>query len=185
MKGAKQVQTSQDELKEVEKIVEKYRNFSGAAIPILQEVQNRLGYVSPEFIQKVSELAAIPASELYGIVTFYSQFRLEPLGEHYIQICHGTACHLAGAEQITKALEVETGTKCGCTSEDGKFTLEKVACMGCCSLGPVISINGEIKGRLTPDKAKKLIREIKKSDKADKAHKAHKADKGGECGGSK
>lgn len=105
------MQASSKQLERVAEIVSRYRNFSGAAIPILQEIQNELGYVSHEFIAKVSELTKIPASDLYGIVTFYSQFRLEPLGEYHIQICHGTACHLAGADQITEALEIAVNTK--------------------------------------------------------------------------
>lgn len=158
------MQVSQKDLFIVEEIVKEHRNYPGAAIPILQAIQNRIGYVSPDFLRRVSELTAIPASELYGIVTFYSQFRLEPLGKYHIQICHGTACHLAGAERITDALETATKTKCGCTSENGRWTLEKVACLGCCSLGPVISINGEIKGRLTPEKVQKLVRKIEKNE---------------------
>jgi len=150
---------------EIRNIVAKYRNYPGAAIPILQEIQNKLGYVSPEFILQVAGLTGLKASELYGITTFYSQFRLEPLGENHIQICHGTACHLAGAERITEALEIETGTECGTTGKDGKFTLEKVACMGCCSLAPVISVNGKIFGKLTPDKAKRLIRRLQKNSR--------------------
>ncbi|HKM16890.1 MAG TPA: NADH-quinone oxidoreductase subunit NuoE [Limnochordia bacterium] len=154
------MQVSSEQLLAIEQIVNKYRDFSGAAIPILQEIQNQLGYVSPQFIDKVSELTEIPASELYGIVTFYSQFRLEPIGEHHIQICHGTACHLAGADKIIEAFESSTGTKCGATSKDGKFTLDKVACIGCCSLAPVISVNGKIYGRMTAEKAQKLVREL-------------------------
>lgn len=155
--------TQKEYFEEIKQIVDQYRNFSGPAIPILQAIQNRLGYVSPEFIQIVADLTDLDASDLYGIVTFYSQFRMEPLGENHIQICHGTACHLAGAEQVTDALERATGTTCGCTSDDGKYTLEKVACIGCCSLGPVVNVNGEIKGRLTADKSTALIKEFAKS----------------------
>jgi len=158
------VLASSEQLLKVEQIVSKYRDVPGAAIPILQEIQNELGYVSPEFIAKVAELTKIPASDLYGIVTFYSQFRLEPLGEYHIQVCHGTACHLAGAEQVTEALEIAVNTKCGSTSKDGKFTLEKVACIGCCSLAPVISVNGKIYGRMTPDKVRSLVRDLKGGD---------------------
>ncbi|HHX02389.1 MAG TPA: NADH-quinone oxidoreductase subunit NuoE [Firmicutes bacterium] len=164
MKGVANVGVTSEQLIAIEQIVNKYRDFSGAAIPILQEIQNQLGYVSPEFIEKVSELTEIPASELYGIVTFYSQFRLEPIGENHIQICHGTACHLAGANAVIEAFESSTGTKCGSTSKDGKFTLEKVACIGCCSLAPVISVNGKIYGRMTAEKVRKLVRELKGGD---------------------
>jgi len=155
------VQITSEQLLVIEQIVNKYRDFSGATIPILQEIQNQLGYVAPQFIEKVAELTEIPASELYGIVTFYSQFRLEPIGENHIQMCHGTACHLAGANAVIEAFESSAGTKCGSTSKDGKFTLEKVACMGCCSLAPVISVNGKIYGRMTAEKGQKLVRELK------------------------
>ncbi len=177
------VQTGEKEIQIVESIVNKYCDYPGPAIPILQEIQARLGYVAPDFIKKVAELTGIPVSELYGIVTFYSQFRLEPLGKYHIQICHGTACHLAGAELITEALEMETGTKSGSTSKDGMFTLEKVACMGCCTLGPVIGINGEIKGRLTPDKVKKIIHRIRQKDEGVGSDKS--IVKGGDLSGKK
>lgn len=151
---------SKEQLAKIDEIVHRHRGMPGAAIPILQAIQAELGYVSPAFLQRTSELTRIPASDLYSIVTFYAQFRTEPLGENHIQICHGTACHLAGAEKITEALEHETKTKCGCTSADHKFTLEKVACIGCCSLAPVISVNGEIHGRLSPEKINKLVKEL-------------------------
>ncbi len=150
----------QDPLVVVEKIVARHRDTPGAAIPILQGIQNKLGYVSPLFLQKVAELTDIPASDLYGIVTFYSQFRLDPVGRNHVQICHGTACHLAGAEKVTDVLEHETKTSCGCTSADKEYTLEKVACIGCCSLAPVININGKIHGHLTAEKTKKILKGI-------------------------
>src|SRR5690554_5158931 len=148
---------TKEQLAKIDEIVQRHQGVPGAAIPILQGIQAELGYVSPAFLQRTSELTRIPASDLYSIVTFYAQFRTEPLGENHILICHGTACHLAGAEKITDALEHETKTKCGSTSADGKFTLEKVACIGCCSLAPVINVNGEVHGRLTPEKVRQLV----------------------------
>ncbi len=158
------MQATTEQLLTIEGIVSKYRNFSGAAIPILQEIQSTIGYISPEFVEKVASLTEIPASDLYGIVTFYSQFRSEPLGEHHIQVCNGTACHLGGADKIIEAFETHAGTKCGSTSDDGLFTLEQVACIGCCSLAPVISVNGKIMGRMTAEKVKKLVYELKGGD---------------------
>lgn len=145
----------------LDRIVNRLEISKGAAIPVLQQIQNEFGYVPPEFLPRVSALTGIPASELYSIATFYSQFRLQPIGENLIQICHGTACHLAGAEEITSVLRQALGIKNGDTSPDGKFTIQKVACLGCCSLAPVITINGETFGRLTPDQALRLINKVK------------------------
>lgn len=141
----------------IDRIINRFENSKGAAIPVLQQIQNEFGYVPPEFLPRVSALTGIPATELYSIATFYSQFRLHPIGENLIQVCHGTACHLAGAEEITSVLQRALGIKKGDTSPDGKYTIQKVACLGCCSLAPVITINGETFGRLTPDKALRLI----------------------------
>ncbi|ACB84830.1 NADH-quinone oxidoreductase subunit NuoE [Natranaerobius thermophilus] len=149
-----------EEVKKVENLVKKHQDKKGAAIPILQDIQKELGYIPKEVLPKVTSLTKIPESDLYSIVTFYSQFRLQPVGDNLIHVCHGTACHLAGAEEITNALvrELEIGDEG--TSPDGKFTVEKVACLGCCSLAPVMTINGETHGRLTPDKAVKIAKNI-------------------------
>lgn len=141
----------------VDKIVSDYNLDSGSAIVILQQVQAKYGHVSPSMLERISQLTNISTSVLFSIVTFYSQFRLDPIGENLIQVCHGTACHLAGAEKISEAVQLESKAKSGQTSEDGKFTVEKVACLGCCSLGPVMNINDETHVRLTPEEARKLI----------------------------
>lgn len=146
----------------IDAIVQRHNAYQGSAIPILQDIQNAFDFIAPEVLQRVSALSGIPESDLYSIVTFYSQFRMEPIGENLIQVCHGTACHLAGAEKITESLQMETGAKAGGTSPDGKFTLEKVACLGCCSLAPVITVNDETFGRLTPAKAAKAIKGVRK-----------------------
>jgi NADH-quinone oxidoreductase subunit E len=146
----------------IDNIVSKFAKTRGSAIPILQNIQNEFGYVPKESLPRVSAQTGIPTSDLYSIITFYAQFRTEPIGENLIQVCHGTACHLAGAEEITDAIMREAGIEEGSiTSPDGKFTVEKVACLGCCSLAPVMNINGETFGRLTPDKAVKLIKKNK------------------------
>ncbi len=146
----------------IKEIVQQHQGEKGTAIPILQGIQSTFGYVSLEMIQRAAEFSGIPAGDLYSIVTFYSQFRLEPIGENLIQVCHGTACHLAGAEKITESLQFETKASTGGTSKDGLFTLEKVACIGCCSLAPVVNIGDETHGRLTPEKIKKIIKEVRK-----------------------
>lgn len=142
----------------VDKIVDDNNLDVGSAIIILQKIQGTLGYVSLPVLERVSQLTGTPTSVLYSIVTFYAQFRLEPTGENLIQVCHGTACHLAGAEQISEAIELEAKAKAGHTSADGKFTIEHVACLGCCSLGPVMNINEETFVHLNPEKARQMIK---------------------------
>jgi NADH-quinone oxidoreductase subunit E len=149
----------------IDTIVQRHNAYRGAAIPILQEIQNTFGFVAPEVLERVAELSGIPESELYSIVTFYSQFRMEPIGDNLIQVCHGTACHLAGAEKIMESVQLETGARAGGTSSDGMFTVEKVACLGCCSLAPVITVNADAHGRLTPAKVAKVMKEARQLTK--------------------
>lgn len=150
---------SADPFEIIDNIVGKSNLDMGSAIVILQKTQAAFGYVSPAMLERISQLTGVPTSVLYSIVTFYAQFRMEPIGENLIQVCHGTACHLAGAEKISEAVEMETGAKTGHTSPDGKFTVEKVACLGCCSLGPVMTINEETLVRMTPEESRHMIQE--------------------------
>jgi NADH-quinone oxidoreductase subunit E len=145
----------------IDAIAHKHNARKGAVISILQEVQDTYGCVSKAAIQRIAEDTGIAASEIFGIVTFYSQFRLEPLGENVIKVCHGTACHLNGAEKVSDSICKCTGTREGETSPDGKFTVESVACLGCCSLAPAIMVNGEVHARLTTEKINNLVEELK------------------------
>ncbi|MBC7346295.1 MAG: NADH-quinone oxidoreductase subunit NuoE [Clostridia bacterium] len=144
----------------LDEIVHRHNTEEGAAIPILQEVQNTFGFVAPAVLERIADLAHMSATELYSIVTFYAQFRLQPPGENLVRVCTGTACHLAGAEKILQAVENETGAREGGTSPDGKFTMERVACLGCCSLAPVVMLNEQIHGRLTPEAVRRLIKAV-------------------------
>ena len=107
----------------------------------------------------------MPAAEIYGIITFYSQFRLKPVGKNLIRICEGTACHVNGAKTVLSILQDELGISIGETTDDGNFSLVSVACLGCCSLAPVMMINGETFGNLIPDKIKKAIRKSGSKEK--------------------
>jgi NADH-quinone oxidoreductase subunit E len=111
--------------------------------------------------QKISELTGLKLSEMYGVATFYTQFRLNPVGKHIVKVCHGTACHVQNATAISEALEDALGIKDGETTENGLFTLESVACLGCCSLAPVMMIGDDTYGKLTGNQAVKIIKEIK------------------------
>ncbi|HHU30350.1 MAG: NADH-quinone oxidoreductase subunit NuoE [Bacillota bacterium] len=160
-----------DNIKIIDEIVRRHNIHRGAAIPILQEIQTTFGFVPPEAITRISDLTGIAESELYSIVTFYAQFRLEPVGKNIICVCHGTACHLAGAEKVTEALQHATGARPGGTSPDGLFTLEKVACLGCCSLAPVMTVNGETVAKVTPEKARAVVKSLREAAQKNKTAK--------------
>jgi len=142
-------------------LLEKYKNKKGSLIPILQGTQNIYGYLPKNAFLKIAEVTGAELSEMYGVATFYTQFRLNPVGKHIIKVCHGTACHVQNATAISEAIEDALDIKDGETTDDNLFTLESVACLGCCSLAPVMMIDGETYGKLTGRKAVKIVKEIK------------------------
>lgn len=133
----------------------------GALIYLLQSAQELFGYIPVDVIEDISEVTGVPAADIYGVITFYSQFRMQPMGKHVIRICEGTACHVNGAKGILTTLETELKIKVNDTTEDGMFTLLSVACIGCCSLAPVIMIDDETYGSLTPDKTSQIIKKYR------------------------
>jgi len=135
----------------LEKIIEKHKNTKGALIPILHEAQELYGYL-PEEVQKVvAEKLGIPLTEVYGVVTFYTQFSLEPKGKYKVQICMGTACYVKGAEAIVDKLKEKLGINPGECTNDGKFSLDICRCLGACGLAPAMMINDKVHGSLTPE----------------------------------
>lgn len=151
---------------ELAPVLSKYAKVPGSLITILQKAQDIYGYLSMEAIQYVAEQTGIKAAKVYGVATFYTQFRLKPIGKNLIMLCQGTACHVNGSKMIEEAICDELKIQDGETTEDGLFTLNNVACLGCCSLSPVVSIDGETYGKLTKDKVREILRTIKKNDKA-------------------
>lgn len=139
-------------------IIGKYRNRSGILIPLLQDVQQTLGYLSKDAMRYLAEQMQIPAADIYGVATFYSMFKLKPQGKHIIRVCKGTACHVSDADGIKDALRNELGLEGEeDTTADMKFTLLEVACLGCCSLAPVIMVDDTTFGKLTPDSIKGIL----------------------------
>ncbi len=136
-----------------------YQGEPGALIPLLQAAQETYGYVPESGIDHISEIVGIPAAEIYGVITFYSQFRLRPMGRHIVKVCDGTACHVNASTAIIKTIEDELQIGNNETTDNGLFTLQKVACLGCCSLSPVIMINEETYGKLTPKRVQQLLKE--------------------------
>ena len=157
--------TDSVDLSLIEGIVEKYKDTKGSLITILQGVQEIYNYVPMEAIEYIAEQTGIKPAKIYGVLTFYTQFRMNPVGKNLIMLCQGTACHVNGSEGIEEAIHEELGINDGETSEDGLFTLINVACLGCCSLSPVMMINGETYGKLTPQSTKKIIADMRARDK--------------------
>ncbi|MDR1956048.1 MAG: NADH-quinone oxidoreductase subunit NuoE [Treponema sp.] len=129
------------------------------AIPLLQEIQRHRRYLPQNLVEAVAQESRIPVAVLYGVATFYSQFRFKPQGTYLIRICRGTACHVAGAEQLAAVLSGELGIQEGETTGDGLFSFEEVACLGCCSLAPVLMIGDRIYANLTRAKIKAVLKE--------------------------
>lgn len=142
---------------QLDAILAKYAGVKGSLIPVLQETQHAYGYLSKSVIHKIAAGLDIPVSQIYGVVTFYSQFHLNPRGENIIRVCQGTACHVRGAKQILQAVEDMLKIKPGETTPDLKFTLETVACIGACGLAPVMMVNDDTHGRLTPQSVQEVL----------------------------
>ncbi len=142
----------------VEQILKKYKDPGrDKLIPVLQEIQEVDGYLSESSIVKVSKHLSLPASKIYGVATFYNQFRFEPKGKYHIMLCRGTACHVLGSATVLEKLEKEIGIKAGSTTKDRLFSLEVVACIGACGLAPVVSINGEFYAKVSQNSIKEII----------------------------
>ena len=137
-------------------------------IPILQEVQEACGFLSRESVVRIGKHLGLPASKVYGVATFYNQFRFQPQGKFHVQVCRGTACHVKGSAAILESIKRILGVEAGQTTRDGLFSLEVVACIGACGLAPVMCVNGEFHAALTPDSAKEIIANYKKSACAEK-----------------
>ncbi len=126
-------------------------------IPVLQKVQGELGYLSEEAVSAVAQFLRLSSNEVYGVASFYAQFRFERQGEHAVKVCQGTACYVRGGRRIMDTVQQEIGIKAGETSEDYKFSLERVACFGSCALAPVMVVDKTVHGRMTTVKAREVL----------------------------
>ena len=149
-------------ISELDEILEQYPSGYEALLPILEDIQDRFNYLPEEFLKAVSERVQIPLNRIYSVATFYNAFSLKPKGKYVIQICKGTACHLMGANLLSEELSSLLNIAEGETTKDGLFSVESVRCLGCCSLAPVISINGKVYGNLKPESVKKILKKYKK-----------------------
>ena len=143
------------------KIVAEYKGEKGALIPILQKVQEKFGYLPEEAISEIAKSSRISESEVFGVASFYAQFYFTRRGQHTVKVCLGTACHVRGGEKILDEIKRELNVESGGTTEDYKFSLERVACFGSCALAPVLVINKDVYGRMTVAKAKETLKEYR------------------------
>lgn len=138
-------------------LIEKYRNEGGTVIGLLQDMNEAYGYLPEQVLRNVSAEIDVPLSTLYGLATFYSTFRLEPMGKHHICTCVGTACHVKGAPFVVETIERELNIKAGDTTEDGTFTLDTVNCLGACALAPLVVIDDEYYGKMDQKKVIRIV----------------------------
>ena len=146
-------------VKELEQILSKYTNDKSNLIQILNEVQEKFGYVPTIVQEEIAKYLGIEVAEVYGVVTFYSRFTLKPKGKYAISVCMGTACFVKGGEQILERVKQKLGIEEGQTTEDGKFSIDATRCIGACGLAPVFTVNEEVYGKATPQKVDEVIKE--------------------------
>ena len=152
-------------MNDVDSVLKKHpRAGRDALIPILQEVQESHGYLSREAVTRISKHLNLPATKIYGVATFYNQFRFQPKGKYHIMVCRGTACHVKGSSRVLEMAQKLLKLKPGQTSRDRVFSLETVACMGACGLSPVMNLNGEFYAKVTPQKLVKIIQECRETE---------------------
>jgi len=147
--------------KKLQEVIEKYKGTDGALMPVLHEAQEIYGYLPLHVQKKISEGLDVPLSEIYGVVTFYTQFSLKPKGKLKINVCMGTACYVKGANLILDKLQEKLGIHVGDCTEDGKFSLDCCRCIGACGLAPVIMINDDVYGKLTPEDVEAVLNKYK------------------------
>lgn len=149
---------------DIDAILSKYTNPEESLIAVLQDVQAVDGYISRESVEYITEKTGIPSSRIMGVASFYAGFRLKPVGKYRIMVCMGTACHVNGSERIGDTVKRVLGIEPGDITDDGLFSWEEVACLGCCSISPAMMINDTAYGKLTPDKVVSIINSIKEEE---------------------
>ncbi len=145
-----------------QELFQEFKGLPEEIIPLLQKVQGSLGYLSQESMESIAKFVGVESSKVYSVATFYAQFRFEAIGEEHISVCRGTACHVNGAPAILEELERQLNIKEGQTTSDGKYSIETVACIGCCSLAPCLTVNNKVEAKVTP---KKIVEKYGKSSK--------------------
>lgn len=151
-----------EDMEKLPALIEKYRNENGTVIGLLQDIHEEYGYLPEDILEQTAKDIDVPLSTLYSLATFYSSFRLEPMGKHHICTCVGTACHVKGAPFVVDTIERELNIKSGETTEDGMFTFDTVNCLGACALAPLVVVDDEYHGKMDQKKVAKLVEDSKK-----------------------
>ena len=138
-------------------LMQDFKGEKGDLIPVLQRVQQKVGYLGPDDIKTISRWLKISENEIYGVATFFAQFRFHPPGEHHIKVCLGTACHVRGGEQVLDTAKERLGIDIGETTPDGKYDIERVACLGCCALAPVVALDDKIYSQMSVLKIQRIL----------------------------
>jgi len=159
-----EVELTKEQYLIIDEILNKYQDPEGNLISILQNIQNELNYIPKAVISYISKKTKIYESKIFGVVTFYSQFRMAPIGENLIMLCQGTACHVNGSEKIGETIKECLNIDVGETTDDNLFTYTNVACLGCCSLAPVMMIGDKTYGNLTNEKVIEIIKTIQEKN---------------------
>jgi NADH:ubiquinone oxidoreductase subunit E len=145
----------------LQSIADNYNSGRSSLIAVMQDISQEYGYLPEDVMQEVSRLIEVPISIFYSLATFYSSFRLEPIGRKHVCVCVGTACHVRGAAKIVETLERDLQIEAGETSKDGNYTLETVNCVGACALGPLVTVNGEYHGKMDQKKITRLVKSLR------------------------
>ena len=148
----------------IDAILKKYENPEESLIAVLQDVQGIEGFISRESVEYITEISGIPSARIMGVASFYAGFRLKPVGKYRIMVCMGTACHVNGGERVADTLRRTLGIEAGDITEDGLFSWEEVACLGCCSISPAMMINDTAYGKLTSEKVVEILESIKEQE---------------------
>lgn len=152
---------TKEQVTKLDEIIEKHKEDSGKLIPMLEEVQALLGYVPVSVQERIASKTGIPENRIYGVVSFYSFFTMEPRARHRVQICLGTACYVKGGKEIAEKIEKEFNVKPGESTKDGRFTYETTRCFGTCGLAPVIAVDGKVYGKVKPEDVINILNEYK------------------------
>ena len=153
-----------DVKEQLDDILSQYSGVSADLITVLQEVQEKFGYLPEKAMQIIAKFLRLPRSTVYGVATFYAQFKFVPTGERIVKVCRGTACHVRGGERVLSEVETQLGIKSGETTDDLKYSIETIACIGCCALAPCLRINNNVHGEVTPERARKLFHNVNKGE---------------------
>jgi len=151
--------TTANETGNLQAVLTEFDTQRSNLVPLLQSAQERLGFLSEDVIHRIAEFLDLSPSDVYGVATFYSQFRFIPPGRHHIKVCQGTACHVRGSALIMEELSLKLGIESGETTEDREYSLERVACYGSCALAPVVIVDEKAFGRMTPKATSKIVEE--------------------------